>query len=144
MRTECLLRRAPGSAPRLHVRVRFLQAQHRAVEAVARGHRDYGMPGDEVDFTPVTTLDVAGQQYVEWDESIEHVIDLPPLGCGPGGNHNYAQSFGFPGESATELLRRADGVLAGRIVRRRQRLDGRVGVDIGMVDAAPTPASTRS
>ncbi len=136
MRTECLLRCGPGPATRLHVRVRFLQAQHRAVEAVATAPA-WTASGKGVDFTPVTTLEVAGEQHVAWDESIEHVIDLPPLACGAGGHHRYEQSFGFPGESATELLGGDDGGLAGRIVRRRQRLDGRVGVDIGVADAAP-------
>ncbi len=82
-RTECLV--DLGGPPRcaiLHVRVRCLQTQRRRVEAHLRGK---GVASAEPAFGPVDALEVDGTSHVEWDEAIDHLVDVPPLVIPPGG-----------------------------------------------------------
>jgi hypothetical protein len=115
-RTECLI--DGGSDSRLSVRIRCLQVQHRAVEG----------PTGDGEFSPVDKLEVGGQVYVDWDEAVDQVVDLPPLrlrGLGAGG---YEELFRFDGGSETELIETDAGVAA-RVIRRRDPLEGRVRVE---------------
>src|SRR5580698_6660591 len=68
-RTECLLE--PRHTPVLSVRLRFLQAQHRTVEALVEGTVD--------SFNAIDYLDVDGTLHVDWDEAVEHVVDSAPI-----------------------------------------------------------------
>ncbi|MGI9121255.1 MAG: hypothetical protein ACR2G7_14265, partial [Acidimicrobiales bacterium] len=63
LRTECIV--DPGPAPKLTVRVRFLQLQRRTVEAAE---------GDG--FREVPFLAVGGVRWVAWDEAAERVVEV--------------------------------------------------------------------
>jgi hypothetical protein len=114
-RTECLV--VPGSEPRLAVRVRCLQVQHRTVE-VAGG----------TGFEPRQEVEIDGQVYVAWDEAIDRVVDLPRLRLVAMDGAGHQEDFHFEGGSETEVIYSSAGVAAARVVRRRQRVAGRVRV----------------
>jgi len=133
MRTECLV--APGSTPTLAVRIRCLQVQHRSVEMPPTTPTDSDDGGG---FVGVDRLEVGGQVYVDWEEAIDQVIDLPPVPLSaPDGTQATAhrEDFRFAGGSETELIHQPDGAVAGRIVRRLEPIDGRVRVELGRPDA---------
>ncbi len=116
VRTECLVDAGPGSC--LSVRIRCLQLQHRAVEAAAGGGA----------FAAVGKLEVDGQVFVDWDEAVDQVVELPPrplreLAAGD------ERDFRFVGGTETELIEAGAGVVAGRVVRRREPVEGRVRVE---------------
>jgi hypothetical protein len=115
VRTECVV--DPGATPALTVRVRCLQLQRRTVEAAAPGG-----------FAATDELDVDGTPWVPWDEAIEHVIDLPPARLRPLAVVGREELFRLGAAEETEAVRSADGTLAGRIIRRREAVDGRVHV----------------
>jgi hypothetical protein len=117
-RTECLV--DPGTAPVLHVRLRCLQVQHRTVEAPAAGPA-------AGDFVPVGRLDVEGRVYVEWDEAVDQIVDIAPLSIA-GGGAAVDQRFAFRAGSDTEQILTGAGTVAGRIVRRREEVEGVVRV----------------
>ena len=94
-RTECLVDLdGPPERTILQVRVRCLQTQRRRVEAHLRGK---GVASAGPAFGPVDALDVDGTSHVEWDEAIDHVIDLPPLVIPPGGTAADQLSFHLEG-----------------------------------------------
>jgi len=112
--TECLVR--PEGSAVLRVRARCLQVQHRFVEA------SDGLGG----FVPVDQLEVDGTRYVTWDEAIDRVVDLPPRRLERLVQRGYVATFGWSGGTERELLRRADGAVAGRLVRHREPVQGRL------------------
>ena len=116
-RTECLIDGSPDS--RLSVRIRCLQLQHHAVEA----------PTDDGEFAPVDKLEVGGQVYVDWDEAVDQVVDLPPLSLSGLGAAGYEALFRFDAGSETELIGTDAGVAA-RLIRRRDPVEGRVRVEV--------------
>ena len=96
--------------PRAHVRVRFLQVQHRTVEAVDRRRLRAGRRR--------STSTAA--RWVPWDEAVEHEIDLDRCRSSP--------VAGAPSRCRSPRRRRrrrdrspTDGRLVGRAVRRRER-----------------------
>ncbi|HET6502290.1 MAG TPA: hypothetical protein VFG87_16155 [Amycolatopsis sp.] len=102
---ECLLE--PGPHAVCHLKLRFLQAQHRSAEERTRdGYR------------PVEVLNVDGAEYTTWDEAVEREVDVvlpvPEL---------IAQRNTVPyvvgGEERAERLGRA-----GRLVRRTWPVSG--------------------
>lgn len=103
--TDCLLEAADDA--RLSVRVRFLQLQHRAVEEC----------GPDGGFTAVDALDVGGRRHLTFDEALPREVDvecgLDELRTGPRTIQVTA-----PGGEETQVLRQADGIRVGRIVRR--------------------------
>jgi hypothetical protein len=117
-RTECLV--VPGSDPRLAVRVRCLQVQHRTVEVAAGG----------TGFEPRPEVEIDGKVYVAWDEAIDRVVDLPPLCLVGVDGAGREEDFHFEGGSETEVINSSAGVAAARVVRRRQRVAGRVRVTV--------------
>jgi hypothetical protein len=122
-RTECLLHSGDqGINPLLRVRVRCLQTQHRRVESRGSGE-SHGSA-----FKPVDALDVDGTSHVEWDEAVDHVVDLSPLVVSPGATAADEQPFRLEGGAETEMIHAADGTLAGRFVRERHAIDGVVRV----------------
>jgi hypothetical protein len=127
VRTECLL--GPETAPVLTVRIRALQVQHRRVE----------VPGVSGEFVRVDQLDVDGHRYIEWDEAIEHVVDLPPQPLGLLTGPTYEERFAWDGGTDIEVVHGADGAVAGRIVRQREPIEGRILVTAaGPTDTGPT------
>ena len=69
-RTECVV--DPSDTPVLHVRVRFLHAQRRTLEAPLSGTGGRS-------WVPVTELDVDGARWAVWDEAVEREVDLGPV-----------------------------------------------------------------
>jgi hypothetical protein len=130
-RTECLA--DPGAASLLAVRVRCLQLQHRSVEAPPARGRGSGEKGE---FRPVEKLVVDDEVYVEWDEALDQVVDLAPLALHPGRAVAREETFRFHGGTTAELIRSADGSVAGRVVRRREPLWGRVHVTASPLDGS--------
>jgi hypothetical protein len=111
--TECLVR--PEAEAVLRVRARCLQVQHRFVEA------SDGLG----EFVSVDQLEVDGTRYVTWDEAIDRVVDLPPRRLERLAQRGCVATFGWSGGTEPEPLRRADGVIAGRLVRRSEPVQGR-------------------
>jgi hypothetical protein len=124
MRTECLV--DPGPAPVLTVRLRCLQGQHRSIE---------GPTGDGA-FEPVPQLETDGAVYVDWDEAIDQVIDLPPLPLRTDEESEYNEAFTLAGGTEWELINDADGSVVGRFVRRRQNVLGLSRLEVSRPDPA--------
>ena len=81
-RTECVV--DPGESPRLTVRVRCLQVQHRSIEvptATASGGRRAGRRRRHV---------------VPWDEAVEREVDLPAVPAAPAGGARTWSSWRCP------------------------------------------------
>ncbi|MEV7188099.1 hypothetical protein [Kitasatospora sp. NPDC093102] len=110
-RTECLMEARGGDL--LAVELRFLRVQRRAVErATAAG------------FESVERLELADRDLVEWDEGVEERIELLLLveELDDGG---VQRPFRLPGVGETALVHE-DGAVVGRLVRRREQVDGLV------------------
>jgi hypothetical protein len=90
----------------IEVRVRFLQAQHRAVEVMRDGA-----------FASVAELDFGGEHFVTWDEGVEHAVDVRGFTLGEHAEH--VEPFRIAAWSGTEQL---DATT--RISRERKVLDG--------------------
>lgn len=114
MRTECLVAPEPDAV--LHVRLRALHLQHRSVETPA---------GDTV-----ASLEIDGRVFVDWGEAVERIVDLPPVYVDDGCTEQ-SHDFSWPAGVEVEDLRQGDGSLAGRLVRRREAVTGRVTVVAG-------------
>ncbi|MEC3981707.1 hypothetical protein [Amycolatopsis sp. H20-H5] len=99
--TECLLE--PRSHTRLHVKLRFLQAQARLVHDGER---------------PVDSLTIGDTEYTTWDEAIEREIDVV-LPAAELLAQPVETPFTIPGGEETEDL--GGGA---RLVRRTQELTG--------------------
>ncbi|MCP2294139.1 hypothetical protein APR11_000543 [Nocardia amikacinitolerans] len=97
--------------PALVLTVRFLQLQRRTVE--------------DPNGTPVAELDVGGRALISWDEAVEHEIERGPMPLADA-----AFDVSVPGGVDTEDVHDAAGAVAGRIVRTRQPLGGRVEVSV--------------
>ena len=123
MRTEVVV--DPGAEATLDVRVRCLQVQHRDVEAAVTG-RD--------EFAPADAVDVDGDLWVAWDEAVEHEIDLPPVALLPLREGPIEHRFELPAGRSVEELRTAAGVVVGRALRHRDRVDGLVRVTAAWAD----------
>ncbi len=124
VRAEGLVR--PGGSAALTVRIRFLHRQERAVEGAAPGG-----PGPDGDrFVPVERLEVGGVTHVAWDEAVERSVDVGPLELGPllAGGEAVSGEFVSDGAVESEAVLDGAGHTAGRLVRRRGGLTGRVQV----------------
>jgi hypothetical protein len=130
-RTECLLNLGDRGLPVLRIRVRCLQTQRRRVEARLTGG-SLASPG--VTFGPVDALEVDGTSHVEWDEAVDHTVDLPPLVIPLGGTAVGGLPIHLEGGAQTEPVHASDGTLSGRLVRKRLAIDG-------MVRVATAPAA---
>jgi hypothetical protein len=110
-RTECLLVTDTAGEAKVSVRVRFLQVQHRAVEAWRDGR-----------YVPVERLESDGQVHVEWDEAVERTVELAGLAVCDLAGAGVEQPVEFCADEDTETLS------GGRVVRRRQALQAVVRV----------------
>jgi hypothetical protein len=120
VRTECLI--DPDSTPMLAIRVRCLQVQDRCLEVAVAA----ATAGADGAFVPVHRLEVGGQVYLEWEEAVDRIVDLPPVPVAALRATGHETDFRFAAGSDSELIRDRDGILAGRIVRRRDQIDGRI------------------
>ncbi|MCX3062876.1 hypothetical protein [Streptomyces beihaiensis] len=116
-RTECLME--PRTGAELHVRVRFLRPQRRAVQRSAAP--DGG--GDR--FETVETLELADRVLVPWDEGVEESVDVrvPVDELGPEPKEF---PFSLAAADTTETVRDEHGRTVGRLVRRREEMSGRL------------------
>jgi hydrogenase maturation protease len=124
MRSEVIV--DPGEQPRLTVRIRCLQVQHRAVETTVDGGRS---------FSPADSLVVDGTTVVTWDEALDREIDLDVLDLLPVAGATRTHSFSLPAGDETELLRDHRGDVVGRVSRRREEVNGVVHISTDRADA---------
>ncbi|MBY8880016.1 hypothetical protein [Actinacidiphila acidipaludis] len=130
MRTEVLME-PRGDSP-LHAEVRFLRAQRRTVERA--------LPGGG--FEPADALDLPDRVLVPWDEGVVETAEVTVnvarlLGgagedgeVGPGedadgpAGREFVLPFSCAAGEDTEEVRDAAGTVVGRLVRRRERVEG--------------------
>ncbi|HEU5002184.1 MAG TPA: hypothetical protein VFW71_05320 [Actinomycetota bacterium] len=114
----------PEDGAVLQLRLRFLQVQAKRVEE-RRG---------DGSFSPVETLTVGGTQHITWEEAVEHQLDYRfPIADLAADEATIALKIAG-GEDAPESVSDAEGGVAGRILRRRQQLQGLL-----RVSAEPLP-----
>jgi hypothetical protein len=101
----------PGDGAVLHVRVRFLHVQSKAVERAEGGR-----------FTPVPELTVAGERLLSWEEAVEVEIDTAVDVAGLVAGEQ-SVPIRVPAERTEEPVRDAAGATVGRVVRERRPLD---------------------
>ncbi|SEO81345.1 hypothetical protein [Actinacidiphila rubida] len=122
MRTEVLME--PRGDAALHAEVRFLRAQRRTVE---RALPDGG-------FAPTASLELPDRVLVPWDEGVVETADVIVsvadllAGAGDRGADQAAGSLVVPiqcpaGEDTEDVVDES-GALIGRLVRRRERVEG--------------------
>ncbi|MBA2382453.1 MAG: hypothetical protein H0V73_10130, partial [Chloroflexi bacterium] len=120
---------ATGADARVTIRIRFLQLQARAVEAV-----DADVPGG---FRPVPVLAVGDNEIVAWDEAIEGAVDIADVSLAQltaAGAAGRAVTFMIDGGQDVESIADPAGVPSGRIVRTRWPIDGRVVLTAALID----------
>ncbi len=120
MQTQCLVR---GRDPVVDIRVRFLHLVARQVGTLAEPALEIAADS-EPPFTPVPSLDIDGTRFVTWEEAIEREVAAPNLALcslleGPA-----VIPFDFSGTRQLEALKRADGQVAGALLRTSLRLQG--------------------
>ncbi|WP_308013705.1 hypothetical protein [Streptantibioticus parmotrematis] len=110
-RTECLMEPRRGAT--LHVELRFLHAQRRSVQQAREGG----------EFETVERLELPRRVLVPWDEGIEErvplSVDVAELLDGGA-----VLPFSRAAQTGTESLTDDAGRETGRLLRRRERLDG--------------------
>jgi hypothetical protein len=107
----------PGDRPRLTVRIRCLQLQHREVEAT---------PDGGTSFAPVDSLKIDGTTVVAWDEAVDREIDLDIVNLLPVAVEIHEHTFTLPAGVDVELLRDHRGDIVGRTTRNREEVSGLV------------------
>ncbi|MBV8995804.1 MAG: hypothetical protein JO287_19355, partial [Pseudonocardiales bacterium] len=117
--TECLLT-APDPAT-VHVRLRFLQLQHRSVEGRCP---DGGFEQRDV-------LDVDGQRHLTFDEAVPREFDIA-VQTGELHGEGHTATIEVPGGEDVEPLGEV-----GRVVRRRWPISATVRLSVTPVDASP-------
>jgi hypothetical protein len=122
LRTECLV--DPGPRAALSVRLRFLQAQHRTIEALT-GPRA---------FEAVPYLEIDGTLHAEWDEAIERTIDVPPLALAQGRELELQRPFSYAGGADDEQIHSQNGTPMGRFVRHREAVTGLAHIQVTRPD----------
>ena len=104
-RTQILMEPRAGAV--LHAELRFLHAQRRTVERALDGGR----------FEPTDELSLPDRVLVPWDEGVEDRVELSVDVAALGGD-GLVLPFSRPAHTGTEQ------VAGGRIVRRREPLEG--------------------
>jgi hypothetical protein len=115
-RTECLME--PRGDAVLHARLRFLRVVRRTVERVAaRGG-----------FEPTERLDLPDKVLVPWDEGAEEQADVTVTveALADAGEAGVVVPVSLAEGTADEEVRDRAGAVAGRLVRRRERVDARL------------------
>ena len=111
LRSECLLLGTASS--RVEVRVRCLQLVERVVEKLT-----------EAAFRPVKNLTVDGQTFYSWQEAVERETTIPFSAVDELLRQPLTIPLHLPGSVAEEILVDSRGVVAGRIIRTQQTIDG--------------------
>jgi len=123
MRSEVII--DPVDRPRLTVRIRCLQLQHREIEITNDGGASH---------VAVDSLDIDGTTFVPWDEAADREIDVDVLELMPVASFVHEQSFLLPAGDDIEKLRDHRGEMVGRAVRRREQICGLVHIDARPAD----------
>jgi hypothetical protein len=118
-----MVARRHGDAPVVRARVRFLQLQARTIEA-------FDPSGGT--FRAVAGLNVAGEDYITWDEAVERHVDASVGAHLP----EAVVPFEFAARVDRSELRESDGMLRGRIVRERWKVRGSVELCLVNLDSA--------
>ena len=146
MHTECLVEATSDSMAQIQFQVCCLQVQHRSVEAAVLGglaSDDTFAPVDtpassDAAFAPVAALEVDGRQHVPWDEAVERVIDIGPLSLRDlVESREHEERFFLDGGRDVEDIpvpRAGAPEPAGRVVRVRHPIQGRVRIQAGHRD----------
>ena len=122
METQCLVE--PEEDLRIDLRLRFLQIQARRVEVA----------GPDGAFSPAESLEVDGKLRIPWEEG--EVTELPfELRPSADGTWHQELAFSVPGERQEEPVADGSGAVAGRILRERLPVQGRILVEGERVDA---------
>lgn len=116
--TDCLLEAADEAV--VHVRLRFLQLQHRQLEARA---------GDG-SFEPVDVLEVGGQRHLSFDEAVPREFDVAAR-VGTLREKPYLVEISVPGGEDVEPLGEPE---VGRTVRRRWPVSARMRLSVTGAD----------
>ncbi len=124
MQTESLIE---GESPRIDVRVRFLQLISREVGRAC--------PGESEKYEVVPVLEVEGAIHQCWEEAVEREIvatdlDLSKLGMAPK-----IVRWSSPAEERSEILRNADGQVAGVEIRHQRAIDAVVTIGAQTLNA---------
>jgi hypothetical protein len=120
MQTECLVKGDERAS--LDVKVRFLHLLLREVGQLETP-LDEIPEGVEMDFQTVAAMEVGGQIYQTWQEAVEREISLPAINLKELVAQTQRRTFTFPSMQETEFLREPDGLLAGVVVRKQQRIE---------------------
>jgi hypothetical protein len=116
-----------GESPRIDVRVRFLQLISREVGRAR--------PEERQTFEIVAQLEVDGAIHQSWEEAVEREIvasdlDLSKLSAAPK-----IVRWSSPAEELSEILRNADGQVAGVLIRHQRAIDAVVTIGAQPLDA---------
>ncbi|MEV7134534.1 hypothetical protein AB0N24_16760 [Arthrobacter sp. NPDC093128] len=116
MFADCLM--SPGPDAELELHLRFLQLQARTAETADDGGS----------FRPVEELAVGGARWLSWDEAVEQEITLGPFAVTQlrDGGGALVLPVDIPASEDVEEFRDDSGRPAGRLVRRRRALQGKV------------------
>ena len=126
MRTECLVDVDLASSPSLSARIRCLQVQHRSVEEAIGVRAGAGTilnsrrQGCSRSKDTLTSIGMK-RSTTSWISRLFRLSELPV--------ERREECFRFEAATETELVRGHDSEVAGRIVRRREPVDGRVLID---------------
>jgi hypothetical protein len=121
MQTECLIE---GEAPRIDVRIRFLQLVAREVGRTCGvgSHPDAetetaGGEQQERQYEIVRELEVDGEIHQSWEEAVEHEIAVPDLYLSGLAESPRIVRWSRAAEQSSETLRDANGQIVGAIFR---------------------------
>jgi hypothetical protein len=129
--TECLLR-PHGPSIRLDIHVRFLQTQWRTVERWAGGET----------FEPVDELTVGSTNWIAWHEAVEQEIIVLGLSV-EDLLAGHTVELSMPAGEHGELLLDSGGEVAGRLVRTRYPLSGRMSATARALGTEPAVLRVR-
>ena len=119
MQTECVAETAPGAT--LSVKVRALHVQHRAIEEALEPNAST--------WSRVPTLSVGDRQLIEWDEAVASEFVRDGLAFA-GRRQEWSETWTLDASHEIEYVHDHAGRLAGRLVRRRQRVTSVVQVSV--------------
>src|SRR5208283_3265986 len=77
-------------------------------------------------FVPVKCLEVGGQKFCSWEETVEREMSIPLTSLEGLVRHPAQQLFSLPPRQWTETLNDGNGKPAGRLVRTQQAIDGEI------------------
>jgi len=121
MRTECLLE---GEAPRLDVRIGFLQVVVREAGRLLEPQETGGQTGGQTaPYEIVPELTVDGQVFQTWQEAVEREVTAIDCSVSELAREPRQVRWSSPPAEEAETVRDAAGRAAGVLARRREQLD---------------------